>query len=72
MRQIRNDVWDVIRFGEEDKEPKELSLVKGGRRAYLWVGVRWKPDAGWKTIITFSGNESLRKLAEAILKEIPE
>ena len=39
----------------------EMSLVKGGRRcAYIWT-----PSG------TYSGPETLRKFAKAILKEIP-
>ncbi len=45
----------------------ELIVVSSGRRAYLWAG----SDDG-HDCVTFSGQQTLRKLARIILKEIPE
>lgn len=43
-----------------------IDLVKGGPRlAYLWVG-----DARGSYVATFSGENALRKLAKAILREV--
>lgn len=43
-----------------------VSLVKGGRLAYLWVG-----DSTDGCYATLSGSRTLRKLAQAILDEVP-
>lgn len=43
----------------------ELILVKGGARAYLWLG--WKGGC----LGTLHGPRTLRKLARQILAEIP-
>jgi hypothetical protein len=43
----------------------ELILVRGGSQAYLWLG--WKGGC----LGTLHGQAKLRKLALAILKEIP-
>lgn len=43
-----------------DSGNEELILVSGGKRAYLW-----SRDG------TYSGQQSLRKFAKAILNEIP-
>ncbi len=47
----------------------ELLLVGGGRNAYLWVGPRDGGIGG--TIYTFVGQQTLRALARAILREVP-
>lgn len=49
----------------EDFNAGEIILVSGRRRAYLWVG----QING--AIYVFSGPQTLRSLAKAILKEIP-
>jgi hypothetical protein len=43
----------------------EFIVVRGGRRAYLWVA---EPGG---TVATLHGQETLRKLARAILREVP-
>ena len=43
----------------------ELILVKGGRRAYLWVG------SEGTCVAIISGPVLLRRLAKSILQEIP-
>ena len=45
-----------------DFDEGTLSLVKGGKRAYLWI------DNG--RVATFAGAGALRKLAHAILAEV--
>jgi hypothetical protein len=62
MRRSRNDFKFVgIRDGVT------IVLVKGGRRAYLWIG-ETKTDSH---LATFAGPQALRMLAESILQEIP-
>jgi hypothetical protein len=46
----------------------ELLVVRGGRRAYLWIGNR--PEESSPYCVTFSGSLTLRKLAYAILAEV--
>jgi hypothetical protein len=48
--------------------PGELNFVRGGARAYLWIGAQ---DGHQGTTYTVSGVVALRKLAQAILKELP-
>ena len=50
-----------------DNNEGELLLVGKGRTAYLWAGV----DGNF-TPVTFSGQQTLRKLAKHILKVVPE
>lgn len=50
-----------------DKNHGELLLVGSGRNAYLWAGV----DGNYEPV-TFSGQQTLRKLAKKILETIPE
>jgi hypothetical protein len=45
--------------------PSEITLVRGGKRAYLYVA-QIEPPA----FCAFSGEVALRKLAHAILKEV--
>lgn len=45
----------------------EVVLVPGRARAYLWIG----PCEGHATVYTVSGVVALRKLAQAILMELP-
>jgi hypothetical protein len=49
-----------------EMDNSEITLVKGGRLAYLSVG-RVIGDSDY----TFTGASALRKLAKAILREIP-
>jgi len=52
----------VLRLASDFNPKWEIHLVKGGRRgAYLWSAYG-----------TYSGAETLRRFAKAILKEIPE
>lgn len=67
VKQIKVESWDAIRFSEDGHD---IALVKGGKRAYIWIGSRHAPGAN--SIYTFCGPKPLRKLAKAILKEIPE
>ena len=46
---------------------REISLVRGGKAAYLWIGNAEKPMFCYGTL---SGASDLRKLAKAILREI--
>ena len=46
----------------------DLDLVKGRRDAYIWIG---HPDNG-AYFTSVSGAACLRRLAEAILKEVPK
>jgi hypothetical protein len=48
-------------------ERREISLVRGGPLTYLWIGNADKPLFCYATL---SGEDNLRKLAEAILKEL--
>ena len=48
-------------------KPAKIELVPGGRRAYLWIGAEAGPCYG-----TVSGPKTLRRLAEAILREVPD
>lgn len=47
-----------------------VHLVGGGKRAYLWCAL---PDgsSAWANVVTLSGPATLRKLARAILREVP-
>ncbi len=44
-----------------------VHLVSGGRRAYLWCA---PSEYGW-AVTTLHGPATLRKLARAILREVP-
>ena len=46
----------------------EFLLVRGAARAFLWAGPRHGDGGVW----TLSGPASLRRLAKAILAEVPE
>ena len=46
---------------------REISLVRGGPLSYLWIGNADKPSFCYATL---SGEQNLRKLAEAILREL--
>lgn len=59
------DSWHRIRVRNDDNDG-ELLLVKGGRRAYLWVG-KDVPENG---NLVFSGKVALRRLAKEILREV--
>lgn len=59
------DPWHRVRL-RSDGDIGELLLVGRGRSAYLWAG----RDSG--QCVTFSGRQTLRKLAKIILREIPE
>ena len=48
--------------------PGEINLIRGGKRAYFWVGSQ---GGHIGTTYTVSGVVALRKLAQAILKELP-
>ena len=48
-------------------EKTEISLVRGGKLAYLWIGNAEQPQWCYATL---SGATNLRKLAEAILREL--
>ena len=50
-----------------DGNQGELLLVGKGRNAYLWAGT----DGNYVPV-TFSGQQTLRKLAKAILENVPE
>jgi len=50
-----------------DSNHGELLLVGNGRNAYLWAGV----DGNYEPV-TFTGQQTLRKLAKTILETIPE
>lgn len=50
----------------EERAYAELVLVRGGRNAYLWL--RGLHDEG---IGIITGQVALRKLAHAILREVP-
>lgn len=55
-------------FNASDTQPMpfpQLVLVRGGKRAYLWLG--WKG----RCLGTLHGPATLRKLARAILDEVP-
>lgn len=65
-QRVPEHVHHAFRMVEEEME---LVLVGFGRRSYIWVGPVSGADA--KEIYTFSGPKTLRKLAEAILTEIP-
>ena len=47
----------------------ELTVIKGGKRSYLWIGPE-RDDRG--NIYTFSGPATLRALAYAILEQVGE
>jgi hypothetical protein len=49
-----------------DSGKGDLTLVGTGRSSYLWAG----EDSGWGCV-TFSGQQTLRKLASEILKHVP-
>ena len=44
---------------------REILVVKGGRRAYVWVG------GDENQVLIVQGAATLRKLARAILREVP-
>ena len=48
-------------------ETRQITLVRGGELAYLWVGNSDKPMFCFGTL---SGEDNLRKLAKAILREV--
>ena len=50
-----------------DSNNGEILLIGTGRKAYLWAGV----DGNYEPL-TFSGQQTLRKFAKAILRAIPE
>lgn len=50
-----------------DSDTGELLLVGKGRNAYLWAALD-----GNSMPVTFSGQQTLRKLAKHILKTVPE
>jgi len=50
-----------------DSNKGEILLVGTGRKAYLWAGVD-----GTNEPLTFSGQQTIRKFAKAILSAIPE
>ena len=50
-------------------ETREISLVRGGELAYLWIGNSDNPQFCYGTL---SGATNLRKLAKAILREVGE
>lgn len=62
-RVVKSEKHHGITIREDDYE---ACLVKGKSRAYLWVG----PIQGNRGIYTFSNADTLRKLAQAILKEV--
>jgi hypothetical protein len=62
------DSWHRIVI-ETDRKDGEVLLVRGGRRAYLWAGKTTVDKSG---CVTVSGTVTLRKLAKAILAEIPK
>lgn len=45
----------------------EILLVRGGRHSYLWVG----EESAGSRVYTFTGQQGLRALARAILREVP-
>lgn len=49
-----------------DGDDGELLIVGKGKQAYLWIG----RDVG-NECVTFSGQQTLRKLARLVLKTIP-
>lgn len=49
-----------------DIDNGELLLVGSGRNAYLWAGLDGNYDP-----VTFSGQQTLRKLANTILQNVP-
>jgi len=54
------------------KIKREILLVGSGKNACLWVGETYPQEDFWKKIVIFSGPKTLRALAKAILKAIPE
>lgn len=66
MRQVKViDSNHAVRFrGGPADRMRELVLIKGGKRAYVWAST----DEG--VTLHFSGPKSLRALAKAILKEV--
>lgn len=63
-RQFKGDPYDKFSAREVKRE---ISLVGGGKRSYLWVGpVKGEPGF----VYTFSGEKFLRALAKAIMKEV--
>ena len=59
------DKWHRIRI-LSDRDEGEMLLVGTGRNAYLWAG---RPGS---SCVTFNGQQTLRKLAKAILANVPE
>lgn len=65
MKRRTDHVWrKSLSVGLSGSGAPELILVRGGRNAYLWAG-----DS--HCLGTLHGPATLRKLAHAILKEIP-
>jgi hypothetical protein len=65
-RVIANKSADhVLTINADTKPGDEIILIRGGRRAYLWIG----GEDG--RVIHASGPKTLRALAEAILREVP-
>lgn len=53
-------------FGYERESGKTINVVRGGRRAYIWMS----GDGGKHCAFNIGGETTLRMLARAILKEI--
>lgn len=69
MRQVKpSEPWCV--FSAEEKDSL-IDLIGTGRNAYLWVGSKDNSPVVGDTYV-FSGAKTLRKLAKAILKNIPD
>lgn len=68
MRPVEPEGAQAIRLvsSHSDKPDLEINLVRGGRRAYLWIG---NSD---ECLAHFSGPQALRALARAILAEVPD
>lgn len=52
-----------------DGQRGELLVVRRGRHAYVWAGVI--ANGHLAGVVTFSGQQTLRKLARLILKNVP-
>lgn len=58
--------WHQLRV-RSDRNNGELLLVGTGRNAYLWAGCD-----GNGAVVIFTGQQTLRKIAKAILANVPE
>lgn len=65
IRRIMTPGETSVLFRPTDR--REISFVRGGPLAYLWIGNADKPMFCYGIL---SGEQNLRKLAEAILREL--